>query len=108
MQNEGPQFGQLIHDNNRLRDAVHIAVIPVTATESLKPGEHIGLVHDDNEHVGRSGANIGIVDPFLVEEVEPGQRFYLFLYPNTVTGMRHAWSHPAFRALPKTTKDGQA
>jgi hypothetical protein len=95
----GPQFGRLIEDGERRRDAIHVATAPVTAAERLSPGQHIGLVREgDTEMAGPCDRNIGIVDPFLMAPVEPGQRFWLFLYPGTIAGLRHAWSHPAFTA----------
>jgi hypothetical protein len=63
------------------RDAVHVAIIPMTATRRLSPGQHL--------------AN-GIVDPFLTRSIEPGEAYWLLLYPNTVTSLRHVWTHPAF------------
>lgn len=93
------KFGQLI-DGQAQRDAVHVAVTPVIASHILAPGEHVGFTDDDTEHVGRVTATIGIIDPYLRRAVMPGQRCYLFLYPDTVTGMRHHWSHPAFGDAP--------
>jgi hypothetical protein len=102
-----PKLGQLIEDGELRRDAVHIAIAPVTAACRLEPGESVGFLHeDDAERVGSPTKRyIGIVDPFLPEDVEPGQRFWLFLYPNTITGLRHVWTHPAFSAAATAVKE---
>ena len=80
-------IGKLI-DESQQRDAVHVALAPMRAPRTLKPGEHYAL--DDKS------TPVGIVDPFLRKTVQTGEWFWLFLYPNTVTGMRHEWQHPAF------------
>lgn len=101
---ETPKVGQLIKDGERRRDAIHVAIAPVTAYETLIPGEKIGFVQQgDYEHVGacRNGADkyaVGIVDPYLTGSVLKGERFYLFLSPGTVTSLRHVWNHPQFGA----------
>lgn len=84
--------GQLVNEGAE-RDAIHVAIAPVIAGERLSPGQHIGVV---NEQALAGAPHIGIVDPFLAAPVFKGERFYLFLYPKTVTAMRHHWAHPAF------------
>jgi hypothetical protein len=88
------------------RDAIHIAIAPVTAFKSLDPGDDVGLMDVNGEHLaGPCSKPVGIVDPFLQSPVRKGQRFYLFLYPNTVTSLRHEWTHPAFAdAAPVTLR----
>lgn len=94
------QLGRLINNGERRRDAIHIAVAPVTASCRLTPGEHVGLIEKDNaELVGPCAENIGIVDPFLSADVEAGQRFWLLLYPDSITGLRHVWTHPTYSAV---------
>ena len=98
-------LGKLI-EAGQPRDAIHIAVAPVIANVRLTPGQHIGFVTSDTETVGGHASKpIGIVDPFLKMAVQPGERFWMFLYPNTITSLRHQWTHPvfgseAFRAYP--------
>jgi hypothetical protein len=92
-----PNIGHLCSESAR-RDCLHFAVAPVVAGEELQPGEHVGFL--PNGRIGWSLPNIiliGIVDPFLTTPVEEGQRFWLMLYPNTVSSLRHVWSHPAFQ-----------
>ena len=90
-----------IHSTVYERDAIHIAVAPVVAGEKLAPGQRIGLSGKDAETVLASQAAIGIVDPFLTSLVFPGQRFFMFLMPNTITSLKHNWTHPAFEAAPQ-------
>src|SRR5262245_40356809 len=80
------------------RDAVHVDVAPVTAAQALRPRAHARSV--DGSQVGCVLNPIGVVDPFLTGVVQPGERFWLFLYPNTVTSLRHVWTHPAFTPKP--------
>lgn len=89
------KLGQFI-DESQQRDAIHIAVAPVVAGEKLAPGQDIGFIASDRLTVGVSKEPIGIVDPFLKSLVFPGQRFWMLLYPQTITSLRHDWTHPAF------------
>jgi len=96
---EDLQLGTLLKGTER-RDATHIAVAPVVATQILSPGDRIGLLFGSSTEVAAAGPSIpymGIVDPFLpFAHLRVGDRFYMWLLPNTVTGMRHQWEHPAF------------
>jgi hypothetical protein len=75
------------------RDAVHVAIIPVMAGESLFPGQEVGI--EDGFARRRARPLIGIVDPFLKSRVRDGESCWVLLYPGTITSIRHDWTHPA-------------
>jgi hypothetical protein len=79
------------------RDAVHSAVEPVVAGCLLRPGTHVGFVGDMNnpKEVGPSANPVGVIDPYLKSDVRPGEWVWMFVYPRTITSLRHVWSHPA-------------
>lgn len=86
------------------RDAVHMAILP--ATIRLAPGEYVSSgdrvdivpgTTDQVQPVVRYTGGIGIVDPFLQIDdhlLHDGDRVWVFLYPNTIQGLRHHWYHP--------------
>ena len=75
------------------RDAIHVAVIPMVADVMLRPGQRVGVL---NGRAGPGWKEIGIVDPFLVDVVPRGEKFWLCLFPGSVEGMRHHWQHSSF------------
>lgn len=97
-----------IHQYTEHRDAIHLGVEPVEAGERLSPGDHIFL-RDGKAYSIRctSMKGLGIVDPFLTEAVEPGQRFWLVVYPREITSLRHVWEHPDFPDSQETEADAQ-
>lgn len=80
------------------RDAIHVAIAPVMAGETLARGTRIrilpeGLAFRDEDN------GIGIVDPFLrTAGVAIGERFWMFVEPGTISGLRHDWHHPVIDA----------
>lgn len=88
------KLGELITKEEK-RDAIHIATAPVTAVGTLSPGQHIGLLTATTAGVVRTP--IGIVDPFLTEDVQAGDDFWICLYPYSIESLSHSWTHPAFK-----------
>lgn len=86
-------LGTIITDKEK-RDAIHLAVIPMQAKTKLMPGEHLD---SSGNRAGVYGdESVGIIDPFLDDEVKPGEWFWLVIYPRTIKSLRHVWEHPAF------------
>jgi hypothetical protein len=95
-----PNIGELCTEDAR-RDAIHIAIAPVVASMTLDPGDHVWLTAE-GQAAKRTGTKnvdtVGVVDPFYDTVVLKGEKFWLFLYPNSITNLRHVWEHPAFKA----------
>lgn len=91
----------MIHFKDEARDAIHLAVEPVTASMELKVGQRIGI-HDGvawpaGYQIG--GITIpyhGIVDPFLPRGPLTGEEFWFVMAPRMVQSLRHVWEHPDF------------
>jgi hypothetical protein len=90
---------------DELRDAIHIAILPVVCGEDyLHAGEEVGLVYGTTNTVKRKQSVyghevLGVIDPFLhsMESMmlKKGDVVWCFLRPGTITGLRHEWVHPA-------------
>jgi hypothetical protein len=96
------------------RDAIHIAILPVLCDDDcLDPGQRVKLVHGTSNMVRAVAGpeyddpGLGIIDPFLPESVERGERVWMFMLPNTITGLRHDWTHPAVDNAAKVTSDSE-
>ncbi len=101
-----PNIGHLI-EGPAARDAIHIAVAPVRAGVRCDPGVRVGMLPDGSvsPHVW---PKVGVIDPYLESQVEAGQQVWLFMFPGTVTGLRHEWSHPAFERVEATAEEKAA
>lgn len=110
---ETPPIGKVL-DGPKPRDAIHVAIASVRAGQKLKPGQRVGLkkmVDGDEEPIAVINiAPIGVVDPLLSGPVTPGEWFYLWLSPGSISSLRHNWTHPMFdkESLEETAKRARA
>jgi len=96
-------MGGLLPDDAGGRDAVHVAVFSAVSDNVVTPGEDVSVVGQKGADVEVSlphpdgSEPVGIVDPFIQNQrINPGKRFWVYLYPRTITGLSHQWKHPAF------------
>lgn len=122
------RLGRKLEPGEGNRDAIHVAIFPATAAEDLYAGDEVGLVYGTRDQIRRVssvygvGQSIGLVDPFLglpvrhnpgdedwydQRRVARGQGCYVLLFPGTVTGMRHHWTHPNFDAIQVPTNESE-
>lgn len=99
-------LGKLITDTSVKRDAFHVACTPAIAGHDLGPGRKVAIHSWRDEPDGTKipvvgepvdGKKIvGVVDAFLRVQVPEGARCWVLLFPNSVTGMRHAFRSADF------------
>lgn len=92
-------MGDILPEDAGGRDAVHVAVFSAVSQEHLFPGQSVGIVKEfggGDMEVSSTATPIGIVDPFLNHSVSRTTRFWVFLFPRTITGLSHRWTHPSF------------
>lgn len=92
-------LGNIISPTEK-RDAIHLAVDPAFSKQYLNPGDHVRIIAPGEVIRCGVGQGHGIVDPFLRRSVDPGEYFWLVVYPREITSLRHVWSHPAFADEP--------
>lgn len=89
------------------RDAVHIAIIPGTSNDTLKPGDRVSYNNKTNQFDKTPPADIfgwydktdGIVDPFVTDpSIKPGTAFWVCLKPGSILSLRHSWVHKSIPA----------
>lgn len=95
----------MIHYKPEHRDAIHLAVEPVTAGCVLSVGQKIGIVDGVAYPTGTvvDGNSVvpyhGIVDPFLPRGPDTGESFWFVMAPRLVQSLRHVWQHQDFPAV---------
>lgn len=98
-----PNLGELCKPDAE-RDAVHVAVVPVKAAMDFSAHDRrVAIMQKDGVYYAAPGSlttpAIAAVDPFLPIPPRKGERFWAFLDPNTVVGLRHVYTHPALDAV---------
>lgn len=98
-------LGETPKDND-IRDALHIAVISGLAGEKLKAGQNIKL--QDGVWISCNvSVSTAVVDPYIKKPLIRGDLFWACLLPNTVTDVRHVWTHPDFPVKVEIQIDGR-
>lgn len=88
-------LGRILHGKHE-RDAVHIAVAPVVAGGQIYRSAYIGLNAEGRAIMVSQESSVGISDPFLIDMIEEGQQFFVYLTPGSITSLVHHWAHPKF------------
>jgi hypothetical protein len=88
------EFGQLCEPSEvGTRDAGHVAFVVITATETMCPGTTVKFndFFMNSVTIAYGRYYQGLVDPFLANEVKPGQACRILLRPGMTRNLRHSF-----------------
>lgn len=92
-----PKVGQILDpEKEYVRDAIHVPIMEIISAGILTPGQKICIINGlafpwiFNNHLPM----VGVVDPYIMDDVQSGDKFYLFLKPESTTKLWHNWIHP--------------
>lgn len=89
-----PVIGKILKPTeDYTRDAIHIPIMPIEAGEALGPGDLVFVAKGKAVSPPHPKDAVGIVDPFLTVMVKVGDRFYLWLKPQSTLRLWHEWTH---------------
>ena len=117
MQQYVPDIDKIITDpSTTRRDAIHTAVAPIEVGSKVEPGMKVVIV---KVRISETQTELKIfpatqstepdqydaaVSPFLERAAERGEWCWIMMRPNTVTSLRHLWTHDKFQPRPLELK----
>lgn len=104
-----PKVGAILDPNKEYkRDAIHVPIMSVVS------GYKGGLIGGDFVYLQNGLAvkwydtykekPVGVVDPFIRDVIQQGDKFYLFLKPESTLKLWHDWIHPLVDGKKKENK----
>lgn len=96
-----------IHTKDEGRDAIHLGVYQVELGAAAQRGAYLAVQDGKAFPVLKKEKAVGILDPFLHNDADMGDKVWLVLFPGMITSLRHVWEHPAFPNLPQEYKFGE-
>ena len=81
------------------KDAFHVPAVFACCYGSVSPGDNVRFPNSyDVSYVEKCSVEQrhGVVSPFITNEIEPGELFWVLLKPNLVEGLTHSFKIKGF------------
>lgn len=77
-----------------IKDAVHIAIVSLRAGKPLKRAGYFKMNENGEAIPSSKKESIGVVDPFLEDNICTGDNFWGVINMYDIPNVRHDWTHP--------------